>query len=66
MPTGQTWDVECAACHRPKWPHLAENPGNSYVCVLCRLGGARQAAARRSAKGRKAPQARRPRAVEGG
>ena len=42
----QTYEVRCSVCKRPKWPLLAEDPGKDYVCALCRMGGARQAAAR--------------------
>lgn len=46
----RTWQVICTICHKLKWPYLVEKPANPYVCTLCSLNTARQAAGRLSGK----------------
>jgi hypothetical protein len=34
-----TYAVECAVCHKTKYPTLPEPPGPDWICARCRAGG---------------------------
>ena len=54
-----TYEVECSSCEQLKWPSLPKRPDKGYVCVLCRMGGTREARRRTGSMGGKASAARR-------